>query len=78
MPDTMTCSVTWDGEVYEVQVPDPATAVIVLEAFLGTRPQLRELLRRQDLGLFKGSLELSPDEQVRPGDDLILRPRVIR
>ena len=41
--DTFTCSVTWDGEVHDVEVASPACAALVLEAFLGTRPGLRHL-----------------------------------
>ena len=72
--DTFTCSVTWDGEVHDVEVASPACAALVLEAFLGTRPGLRHL----GLALFTAEgTELPADAQVRHGDDLILRPRVV-
>ncbi len=71
----MTVSITWNGEVYPVKCPDPAIAELVLEAFLGRFPNLRN----SRLGLFTvdGMTELEGHEQVLPGADLILRPRVI-
>ena len=76
----MHCTVTWNGEVYEVEGPDPATGAVILEAFLGTRPGVRELMRSQGLALFtvEGGLEVRSHEQVPAGADLILRPAVVR
>lgn len=70
----MLCSITWNGEVYPVECPDPATAAIVMETFLGTHPGLRQ----PGLALFAlGGLEVPPYCPVENGADLVLRPRVV-
>lgn len=70
----MKCSVTWNGDVHEVECPDPSTAAVVLETFLGTRTGIRQ----PGLALFDlGGLEVPPYCPVENGADLVLRPRVI-
>jgi hypothetical protein len=72
----MHCTITWNGDVYEVEGPDPATGAIILEAFLGTHPGIR----RSGLALYTvdGMQAVKSHEQVLPGADLILRPGIIR
>lgn len=76
MAEHQTCHITWNGEVHDFVVPYPVTAALVLEAFLGVHPDLRQ--SGQKLALFTaGGTELEGHEQVSAGDDLILRPRIV-
>lgn len=73
--DLQSCTITWNGDVYGVYVTFPCTAALVLEAFLGTHPDLRS---QPGLALFTlGMTEVEGHEQVLPGADLVLRPRVV-
>lgn len=64
----------WNGDGCAMR-GEQLTAASVLAGFLSDHPGLRS----QGLGLFTlGNVELEPAAGVRHGEELILRPRVVR